>query len=495
MEILIVVSLALLIFITRVINLLNIPIFTDEAIYIRWAQIGLVDPAHRYISLTDGKQPLLTWLMYPMLKVFPDPLFAGRFVSVISAVAAVVGIYLTARELFGKKSAVYGALIYLISPFALIYGRLALMDSLLAAIGVWSIYLSILMVRRIRLDVSFLLGTTIGLGVLTKSSAFFYLYLLPLSLLFFDIKQQKRFSLFIKWSGLALISIIIVQIMYNSLRLSPWFYLIKQKNYSFVLTISEFFKNPFALFIPNLNGLVPILFSYLTMTVSAALVIGIVWGTIKKDIRLIYLFLWFLLPFLGLASFGKVIFPRFILFMTMPIFIIAGYTISRLSVFAFKKMKILLLIPLVVLMLPFYQCYLIIFSPVDAAVPQIDRNQLFDDWPAGYGVREVVAYLQEKSEFSKIVVGTEGTFGLFPAVFEIYLGTNTNVEIHGYWPVSEVPKELLEKSTVYPTYLVFKEKQIIPQDWPINLIARFRRGRGNTYLLFYQVDPTKWKRV
>ena len=139
--------LAIFTFITRVINLLNVPIFTDEAIYIRWAQIGLNDPAHRYISLTDGKQPLLTWLMYPFLKIFTDPLFAGRFVSVLSGVFASIGIYLLARQLFGKKTAILASIVYIISPFTIVYDRLALMDSLLASIGIWSLYLSVLLVK------------------------------------------------------------------------------------------------------------------------------------------------------------------------------------------------------------------------------------------------------------------------------------------------------------------------------------------------------------
>ena len=45
------------------------------------------------------------------------------------------------------------------------------------------------------------------------------------------------------------------------------------------------------------------------------------------------------------------------------------------------------------------------------SISVIDRNQLFDDWPSGYGVREVISYLREQSKEQKIVIGTEGTFG------------------------------------------------------------------------------------
>lgn len=489
MEILIPVFIAIVAFITRIVNLLNIPIFTDEAIYIRWAQIGLADPAHRYISLTDGKQPLLTWLMYPSLTIFSDPLFAGRFISVLSAVFAVLGVYFVVKELFGKKTAFFACFLYLISPFTLIYDRLALMDSLLVGLGMWSLYLQILLIKAPRLDLSLLLGVTVGLGFLTKSSASFFLYFLPANLLLFNFRSKRRVKRLLKWSGLSILSIIISQLMYHSLRLSPWFYIIEQKNYSFILTFKEFFDKPFSLFWSNLNGLLKILISYLTWPIFIVLVIALIFGLIKKDKKVLYLFIWFLFPFLSLACFGKVIFPRFILFMIIPLLIIIGDTLFRFAQFSYKKIKIFLVIIPLILLYPFYQSYLILTSPVDVSIPNIDRNQLFDDWPSGYGVREVIDYLSQKAKLSKIVIGTEGTFGLNPAVYEIYFQGNKNVEIYGFWPVSKVPELLLEKARFYPTYLIFKEKQDIPKNWPLVLIKKYRRGKGDTYLLFYQVKP------
>ena len=53
---------------TRFANLTALPIFTDEAIYIRWSQIGAQDANWRFISLTDGKQPMFTWIMMILLR-------------------------------------------------------------------------------------------------------------------------------------------------------------------------------------------------------------------------------------------------------------------------------------------------------------------------------------------------------------------------------------------------------------------------------------------
>lgn len=480
---------ALVTFITRAVNLLKIPIFTDEAIYIRWAQIGLADPAQRFISLTDGKQPLFTWLMYPMLKIFSDPLFAGRFVSVLSGVFTSLGIYLVTKKMFSTKAAILAAVLYIISPFFMVYDRLALYDSLLATFGIWSLYLEILLAQKPSLDVGLLLGITIGLGMLTKSSALFFALLIPFSLLLINPESKRDKPYYIKFAGFGILSFIISEIMYNLLRLSPWFYIIKQKNYSFIYTFPEFLKAPFVVFLPNLNGLAGFLFTYLTVPVDILVGAAVILGLIKINRKIIFLFIWFFIPFLALAVDGKVLFPRFILFMTIPLLIIGGHALSVISDFFKGKRKVFgYLLIIIILSYPLYQTWLLSAEPIRAAIPQNDRNQLFDDWPSGYGVREVIDFLRENSKYRKVVIGTEGTFGLNPAVYEIYLGLNKNVEIYGFWPVSEVPGLLLDKAKLYPTYLVFKEKQNIPSGWPLKLISKFRRGDGNTYLLFYQVE-------
>ena len=480
---------ALLAFISRVVNLLEVPIFTDEAIYIRWAQIGLNDPAHRFISLTDGKQPLFTWLMYPFLSIFTDPLFAGRFVSVLSSMLAVSGIYFLAKELFNRKTAVFACILYLISPFALLYDRLALMDSLLSALLVWCLYFTVMLTRYSRLYFSFMLGITAGFGLLTKSSAAFGLYLLPFSLLLFNFSEKNNLNKLLKWAVFSFLSIIIAQIIYNLLRLSPYFYIIEQKNYSFIMTFDEFIKSPLRIFLPNLNGLTGWLFSYLTIPVAVITIINLIISIIKVKRIIFLLFLWFIIPFLALAFLGKVIFPRFILFMTMPLLIIAADCLSRFYSFARIRMKYAYIVILLILAQSFYISLVLIVKPVNADIPLNDRNQFFDDWPSGFGVRQVVDYIENESRKGKVVLGTEGTFGLNPAAYEIYLKSNDNIIIKGYWPVKSVPAELKNYARLYPTYLVFKDTQEFPGNWPLKLVARYRRGLKNTYLYFYQVIP------
>ncbi|KKU81065.1 MAG: hypothetical protein UY08_C0003G0016 [Candidatus Gottesmanbacteria bacterium GW2011_GWA1_47_8] len=71
----------------RFYKLLSLPVFVDESIYIRWSQVMRAEPTLRFLPLSDGKQPLFMWLVIPALKLFRDPVFAGRTISVVAGFA------------------------------------------------------------------------------------------------------------------------------------------------------------------------------------------------------------------------------------------------------------------------------------------------------------------------------------------------------------------------------------------------------------------------
>ena len=99
-------------------------------------------------------------------------------------------------------------------------------------------------------------------------------------------------------------------------------------------------------------------------------------------------------------------------------------------------------------------------------------------------------FISKETQKGKIIVGTEGTFGLFPMALELYHKDNPNVRFKPYWPLGEtVPVELTESAKHMPTYLVFKERQEVPSGWPLELIAEYQRGDGPTYLKFFRVLP------
>ena len=61
----------------------------------------------------------------------------------------------------------------------------------------------------------------------------------------------------------------------------------------------------------------------------------------------------------------------------------------------------------------------------------------------------------------------------------------------GYWPMNDdvIYKQLQSQARIKPTYLLFKDTQIIPSTWPLEKKLEIRRGNGETYFRLYQVKP------
>jgi hypothetical protein len=211
---------------------------------------------------------------------------------------------------------------------------------------------------------------------------------------------------------------------------------------------------------------------------------------IGKNWRLgLFLLAYFLIPFAALAFFGKVIYPRFILFMVPPLLVPFGIFLAEHLKLNQKNVIVLSVVTVGVLVPLLYFNTTLLFDPIHAPMPGADRQQLINDWPAGYGIKEAISYLQEEAKSHSIIVGTEGTFGLYPMALELYLGKDPNVTFKPYWPLNEFPTELQTLAGEKPTFLLFKERQQIPPEWPLQLIKEYQRGDGPTYLKFYRVLP------
>ena len=262
----VIVLLAAIYFATRLYNILDHQIFTDEAIYIRWAQIAKNDAAWRFISLTDGKQPSYIWLAMTMMKIFQDPLFAGRMVSVMAGFFTSLGLFFLTRTIFKNNwIGLTASTLYLLYPMGLVYDRLALYESLVGAFIVWCLFFQVMLVRTLRLDVALILGFVMGGAILTKTNAFFSIYLLPFLLVLFDFKGKMVKKRVLKLLALSLISACIAYGFYSIQRLSPFFHIIDEKNAIFVYPISEWLGHPILYLQSNLQGLTDWFITYFTI--------------------------------------------------------------------------------------------------------------------------------------------------------------------------------------------------------------------------------------
>lgn len=497
LEIIVLVILTFIYLFSRFYSILALPIFTDEAIYIRWAQIAKQDANWRFISLTDGKQPMFIWLMMIFLRFVEDPLLAGRVVSVGAGLFTLIGMYFLGRELFkSNKIGLISSALYVIFPMSLVYDRMALYESLVGCFAVWGLLLLILLVRTIRLDVALLLGMVIGAGVLTKTSAFFNIYLLPLSLILFTWTGKNIKKRLVKWLGLAVVAVIIAYAFYSILRLSPFFHIITEKNAIFVYPLKDWLEHPFTFFIGNWKAFWDWTNRYLTWPLLTLAILSFFVKRHNTREKLV-LFLWFILPIIALGLFGRTIYPRFIFFMLLSLLPLIAFSLVNIKT-KIKKTSLFIIFCFLVFLLPLKTDFLILTDFPSAYIPVSDISQYNSDWPAGGGVKESVEFFKKEAEKGKIYIATQGTFGLMPFAYEIYLVQNPNITIEGFWPISdEIPQKIVEKSKQIPTYFVFYQPCAqcahigsAPLMWKqLELVQRFRKGYEEKYLSLYKVLP------
>lgn len=476
---------------TRLVNLKVIPIFTDEAIYAHWAQIALNDPANRFISMEDGKQPLFIWLAGVSQHFISDSLVAIRLVSIIAGFGSMWGIFFLTRNLFSNKVAMIATVLYIFLPFTLLYDRLGLFDSLLTMLCIWAVYLTVRLAKRPQLDLSIINGFTLGLATITKSSGFFFIYLLPFSILLFDFKRGYLKGFF-KWVGLTVLSFLIAELIYNLLRLSPFFYIIARKNHEFIRPLNEVIFNPFVSFVSNGKSILDWLAIYMGIPLFLIFLLGLIYALIiYRDKKIYYLTILMVIPLLAELIFNKILYPRFILFYFPFILIITAFVLEKLSKKYVKSTILLLLIVLVTMTIPIYSSLKLLSEPTQAAIPKADSAQYLNDWPAGYGVREVISFLEGESRKGEVHIGTEGTFGLFPFSINVYFYGNNNVHVYAYWPVdsNKIPPEIIDLARDKNTYFVFNENQKEINSEHLKLIAKYKKGLSENYMRLYKVSP------
>jgi 4-amino-4-deoxy-L-arabinose transferase-like glycosyltransferase len=441
--------LALILFFSlRLVTLTRIPVFVDEAIYIRWSQIMRNEPSLRFLPLSDGKQPLFMWATMPALKFISDPLVAGRIVSLFAGLISLIGLSLLTFTLTASwPIASFAALIYAILPFTVFFDRLALADSLLAAFGVWSLVLGSWLIKKPRLDLAMILGFAIGFGLLTKTPAVFFYLWQPILFLFLHppLRLRGLIKLLFYWT----ISIVISQGIYNILRLGPNFHLIGSRNQDYVFSLAEVLTHPTNPLIGNLKTS----FSWLWFLFTPPLfLVGLfsLAGKFKKTA--ILLLLLSLFPLFSQGLIAKVYTSRYILFAVLPLVVPISLGLWEVG----ERLRKHWLFLFIFLLWPVILSAVLVDRPQKANLPYDMRSGYLEEWTAGAGQTEIAAYLIDRSkQGEKAVVVTDGFFGTLPDGLQIYTAKYPTITVIGGSPsITALPQSLTDslldpKNTVY----------------------------------------------
>lgn len=482
----------------RFYHLTILPVFGDEAIYLRWSQVMREQPAFRFLPLSDGKQPLYMWVTITFFKVFSDPLVAGRSLSILTGLGTLVGIFLVVQVLFKNvKASLVSASIYAVCPLVIFFDRMALADSMLSMFGVWTLLFSILTVEYIRFDLSMVTGFLLGGALLTKSPALFFSLLIPSTWLLFNWSREpkKIVSQVVSLVVTFIPTYLIGYGLYNILRLGIDFPMLAKRNLDYVWPYAHILSSPLDPLIPHFKGALTYLWTMGPGTLLLLAILGIVVNFRGNWKKIIVVSLWFILPLLAVTEYAKVFTARYMLFTLPPLIILA----ASLFVNTNKIIsKVALAILAVFILHSLFIDYQLLVSPEKVNMGRSERSGYLEEWTAGQGLKEVADFVraeQLKNPGEKIVVGTEGYFGSMPDGLQIYLNDMKEINVYGVGiDIRTLPDELKQIfADGIKTYLVVNN---VPGKPVMNLqnlkeIARYPKAikpdGTNESLVLYEV--------
>jgi len=444
----------LIFFTLRLINLNGLPVFVDEAIYIRWAQVMRAEPTLRFLPLSDGKQPLFMWATIPMFKIFNDPVIAGRVLSILSGFGSLLGLITFSFLLFSSPLiALITGFLYATIPYTVFFDRLSLVDSLLAMFGIWSLVIGYLYVKKPRLDLAMILGGILGAALLTKSPAVFFYLWQPILAIFF--LKKIHFKSVIKLLAGWFLAFIISQGIYNILRLGPNFHMIGSRNQDYLFSFSEILKHPFNPLIGNLKSTFSWIFTLLTPPIAISILFSFSQKNTRK--KALGILMVSLLPLVAQALIAKVYTPRYLYYAILPLIVLAPLGLIWVT----KGMKRQVFLITLILLFPLVTSIFYILKPAEVNMPRRMRHGYLEEWTAGWGQKDLADFLIDlESKGEKIVVGAEGYFGTLPDGLQIYTEGHPNITIIGVGqPLVNIPEAIENTSKDNLIFLVLNKSR------------------------------------
>lgn len=487
-----------------------LPVFADEAIYIRWAQL-IQDDVGRYafFSMADGKPPLFMWALSIVLKFFSDPLLGGRLLSLLIGLLSVFMMRRLIREFTTNVVARWTVtLSVMFLPFWYFYHRMALMDGLLTLLLSSSFFFAIRLSKGIDLNwrkrILLLMGLAVSFAgsLMTKTPALFAIPIIAFTPIYYWLQTKRKFSdLFSSflWVGAAGF---IGCLIFLSLRVSPLFGSLFARSTDFTFTFKDLISGEWRYVLGNsLRRNLGWIGFYLTPGIVIIAFLGIFIKKIRSDVM--FLLLSAALFFAPLTLFGRVLWPRY--FLPTIVFITLAASLSFSEVVKHKVLKIISLLLLGTSgIITIYFVFASYFNPAKMPFVTEDSSQYLYEWSAGYGNAEIRDFIRERQEMlpddgsKRIIVLTEGSFGTLPDGLLMYFHAGENaktMEVHGIGVgVPRIPEEYVEAAKQNEVYYVLNSHRFgIADQSNLKKIFEFERpmppkGKSPS-LLFFQVNP------
>ncbi len=488
----------------RTFNLLLLPMFYDEALHISRAQ-SILDK-HTLLIDTNGGKFLQVWLIALVLPLTSDPLLAARALSAMIGLLAGIGSYLLARHLYGRNDvALVAAALYALAPHTLFHDRMALADSLLSALGIWSLLFSLVAMRQGRWWQILALGMCLGAAVAAKlSGIIFAVFPLLAAWLWRGDLPRRRMGLAVLAAWLLLIPWLLpvgldIAWQYEStVRAHSWVEA-QMTGSAYLVLLSQ-----------NLGTIIVALWTYLTppLLLLALAEAGLSLRRRDRPARLLALAA-MITPVFFLLTANDKFYPRYLLPAFPLLLILAAHGLVALADWLWnhkpwpiQRFRWGLLAGLFLLAnLPAMNFdYLLLTDPLRAFWMPIDRWQYIGGPSAGYGVIDTVAYLrQQVFEKGAVIVVKRATDRIGAGDWTHYLnqpGISLEPVDFGHIPPPSFVQKL--RSSRAAVFVVLdrphEDEYVFPFTEGIyasnsTLVATFSRPGGESRIEVYQVKP------
>ena len=400
---------------TRGVSLDTLPIFLDESVHLQWAE-RLYREGRVIRPVGAGR--LLAVAAYGATGLFEDRLLAARVIAMLVGAFTLVLTTLLAGRLFGPLAAILAGILYILSPFALVYDRLALSDGFLTASIAGLMFATHEMSREPQAPLGrALVSLCILLAVVSKVSALMFLFVLPVGavLLARDKMAGLRSALIAGMCGLLLASPML------------WFFWGNRGEIGEQHIVDPMMAGP--ILRVTLRDMRDWVMAYFTPATLAAAAVSL---AVVRNRRALWLAISILLPFCLFALFSQPWSARYVL-PTLPplLMLVAGGMAAIISKQPGLRRGLLaggLVLIASCQALPFDLALL--FNPKAAPFPRDDRTQLVTGWPAGYGLKELARRLEAEAA-SEPVVALIDTGGLrtVPSGLAILLASRPAVSL------------------------------------------------------------------
>ena len=432
---------------THVLRLSALPIFNDEAIYIRWALLVSEDIGNLFVSAQDGKTPLLMWLNALTIDLFDDIVLSGRIISVIAGgLTAGLMFYIGSRA-YSAACGFLSALLYLSLPFFTLHNRMALSDTLgtLFAVALVALIAKESDWERFSASRFSLLGVAMGLGFLSKTPFVMLFFLIPASALLWKCIKKKSAWINMALAGLTALAFMIPylihepsqqvagtgKMLHNADVLKPFIALLK-------------FDSP--VLAENSRQFAEYLWVYITPPILALSALGAVMAFRRRDRFAILCILWWIVPCVAFLVLGREVYSRYFLFSMPPLAFLAAIPLVGLfeeikKRAASESLAIGIASGVVALLLfPALKFdYDLVASPETAAMAKKDRWQYLESQYSGYGIRQAIRQMTDSRQGRPLWLFVTRTWGMPGDAFYLYLKGLPDTHVIESWWAHNMP--------------------------------------------------------